>query len=262
MSLQAFVLRDESWVEWLRGRIGHHKGDDPLAPVTVVTPNSYVGLAWRHELSRTGVINVRTFVLGRLAKTVGAPQLATTRKRPLTTASEYAVIRRALEEVRPRAFEPVRGSPMLIDALRRLFMDLRAHRLDDDSSLDGLRGWGLDAATERLRHGGTATERPRYGDGATGGPRYGKGAMEGPAYGGGEVLGAAIDVFRCWRALVLEYGRYDSVDLLDAAAREGSSVLKLDLGAMVVANPRMLTPAEVALLRALAIQVAVDVAWR
>jgi ATP-dependent helicase/nuclease subunit B len=276
MSLQAFVLRDESWVEWLRGRIGHHKGDDPLAPVTVVTPNSYVGLAWRHELSRTGVINVRTFVLGRLAETVGAPQLATTRKRPLTTASEYAVIRRALEEVRPRAFEPVRGSPKLIDALRRLFLALRAYRLDEDTSLDEL-GWGPSpiAATEGPRYGGTATEGPRYGGTATEGPRYGGTATEGPRYGGvateglryggGEVLAAAIDVFRRWRALMQEHGRYDSVDLLEAAAtaaREGSSVLELDLGAIVVANPRILTPADIQLLKALATRVPVDVAWR
>src|SRR3970040_2871899 len=72
------------------------KGDDPLAPVTVVVPSNYAGLSLRARLgSERPVVNVRFLVLARLAELLGAPRLER-RRRPLTAWNRAEAVRAAL----------------------------------------------------------------------------------------------------------------------------------------------------------------------
>ena len=54
--------------ERLRDLIKHEKKNDVLAPVTVVTPTRYAGLALRQELGGTGFANVRFMPLAFLSE--------------------------------------------------------------------------------------------------------------------------------------------------------------------------------------------------
>lgn len=224
MTVQPFAVEArESLAEWVRGRIAEHKGADPLAPVTVVTTNNYVGLALRHELSRHGFINVRTMVLARLAETIGAPRLAAASRRPLKTASEFAAIRHALDDVRPAEFAPAGSHPALIESLSRLFKELRSYQLDEESELARLaqKGPMLDAAVATFRR------------------------------------------FRALLGSHGLYDSVDLNDAASAAARDPHArVLELDLGSIIVSYPATLTASEISLLNAVSERVTVDIGWR
>jgi ATP-dependent helicase/nuclease subunit B len=74
------------------------KGDDRLAPVTVIVPGNLTGLALRRELGGrgNGLFNVRFFVLDRLAELLGAGALAAEGRRPLDDAVKAALVRQVL----------------------------------------------------------------------------------------------------------------------------------------------------------------------
>ncbi|HZA21145.1 MAG TPA: hypothetical protein VFA32_00805 [Dehalococcoidia bacterium] len=62
--------------ERLRALVGALKGNDPLAPVSVVVPSTYAGLDLRHDLGRHRSASVHLMVLPRLTELLGAPSLA------------------------------------------------------------------------------------------------------------------------------------------------------------------------------------------
>lgn len=78
--------------------IAEAKGDDVLAPVTVVGPSMYANLSLRHELGAKGFANVRFIVMPVLSEMLGAASLAQAGRRPLTAALEGVAIRAALAE--------------------------------------------------------------------------------------------------------------------------------------------------------------------
>lgn len=129
---------------WLAERIRKVKGDDPLAPVTVVVASNHVGLAARRALARSGYANVRFGVMGRLVEPLGAGRLAAAGKAPLTVPSVEAAIREAIRR-KGSGFGDVGGHPALIRALGELFVELRAAEVDE-ARLELLRQWGLMAA--------------------------------------------------------------------------------------------------------------------
>ena len=90
---QSPSLRNHLWQ-----LIDEAKGDDVLAPVTVVGPSRYANLSLRHELGRRGFANVRFIVLPVLSEMLGAATLAQAGRRPLVTALEGVAIRAALAE--------------------------------------------------------------------------------------------------------------------------------------------------------------------
>lgn len=76
------------------------KGEDPLAPVTVVAPSNYVGVAMRRKLASrgNGIAAVTFLTVYRLGELLGAARLAAAGRRPVSPPVTAAAIRRALAD--------------------------------------------------------------------------------------------------------------------------------------------------------------------
>lgn len=152
----AFVVRVE-WVGYgrpaadaLRAAVSEAKAGDRLAPVTVVVPSNHVGVAARRAMARRGLgdgsgrgsgIAAVTFLTPyRLAEMIGAPRLAESGRRPVSTPVIAAAVRSALSGS-AGMFAPVASHPAteaaLVDAYRLL------RDLSDDARA------ALSAASER-----------------------------------------------------------------------------------------------------------------
>ena len=86
--------------EALRSLVDRHQRDDRLAPVTVVVPSNYVGIAARRALGRSrGVAAVTFLTTYRLAELLGAGRLAATGRRPPVVAARQPgrAVRSALD---------------------------------------------------------------------------------------------------------------------------------------------------------------------
>lgn len=200
--------------EALHRAVAGAKGDDPLAPVTVVVPSNYVGVAARRALAGgalgpltpagTGVAGVTFLTAYRLAELLGAPALALAGRRPVSTPVLAAAIRAVLTRD-PGVFAPVAGHPATEQALVASFRELSACT---DAQLDTLTGAGRRTA----------------------------------------------DVVRVCRAArrALAAHWFDEQDLMTSAvdAISRGAPLLADLGAVVVHLPQDLSPPAVTLLRA------------
>jgi ATP-dependent helicase/nuclease subunit B len=191
--------------EALRVAIARTKGDEALAPVTVVVPSNHVGVAARRLLASgtlgptcsrgVGLVAVSFMTPYRVAELLGAPRLAATGRRPVSTPVIAAALRAALKE-EPGLFGPVAEHPATENALVATYRELRE-----------VSGPGLDAI---------ASSSPR-----------------------------AADVVRLHRAtrMRLEPHWYDEQDLMRAAAStvEAGSAATTDLGAVVIYLPQRLS---------------------
>jgi ATP-dependent helicase/nuclease subunit B len=102
------------------------KSGEPLAPVTVVVPSNHVGVTARRNLATgrfgpitargTGIIGVTFLTVYRLAELLGAPRLAATGRRPVSTPVLAAALRRTLRDD-PGVFGPVAEHPATEEAL-------------------------------------------------------------------------------------------------------------------------------------------------
>jgi ATP-dependent helicase/nuclease subunit B len=118
----------------LRSAIRSAKGDEPLAPVTVVVPSNYVGVATRRLLASgtlgkicgtgTGVAAVSFVTVYRLAELLGSARLSADGKRPVSTPVIAAALRASLAE-RPGMFAPVAGHEATESALIAAYRELR-----------------------------------------------------------------------------------------------------------------------------------------
>jgi hypothetical protein len=199
------------------------KGGDPLAPVTVVVPTNYVGVAARRLLGSgalgrvtdggDGVAGVTFLTVYRLAELLGAPRLAAAHRRPVSSPVLAAAVRAVLADA-PGRFRPVAAHPATEAAL------VSAHR--ELSTLDHA---ALDAL---VRTGARAAD--------------------------------VVRISRRVRAS-LAPDWYDERDLMDAATSEVAAGVPLlaDLGAVVVHLPQELTTPAASLLRVLATHVPVTV---
>src|SRR4051812_10536400 len=103
-------------VDALRMRIAAIKGDEPLAPVTVLVPSNHVGVATRRLLASgalgpvcgtgIGLAAVSFLTPYRMAELLGAPLLASAGRRPVSTPVIAAALRAALADA-PGVFGPV-----------------------------------------------------------------------------------------------------------------------------------------------------------
>jgi RecB family exonuclease len=207
----------------LHDAVAAAKAGDPLAPVTVVVPTNYVGVAARRMLGSgvlgrvtergDGVVAVTFLTVYRLAELLGAPRLAAQQRRPASAPVLAAAVRAVLADA-PGRFAPVAAhaatEAALVDAHREL-------SLLDDAALDAL----------------TRT-----------GPR-------------------AADVVRISRRVrrLLTVDWYDERDLLDAAVDEieAGAPLLHDLGGVVLHLPQELSIPGAALVNALSGHVPVTV---
>ena len=129
MTIEATRLRPGPGAEaWLASKVALLKGADPLAPLTVIVPTNYAGLALRRHLARTGYANVRHAVLPRLAEAIGGPALAAQGKQPLTPVTEEAAIRSALRKA--GGIGPQTEHRAVVGTLRALFNDLAESGVD------------------------------------------------------------------------------------------------------------------------------------
>ena len=104
--------------------IDEAKGDDVLAPVTVVGPSRYANLSLRHELGVKGFANVRFIVMPVLSEMLGAAALAQAGRRPLTAALEGVAVRAALAEA-TGALASVNAHAATLASARASFRELR-----------------------------------------------------------------------------------------------------------------------------------------
>ena len=111
--------------------IAEAKHNNPLAPVTVVVPSDYAGLALRRAVaasplpssSQPGLVNVRFMVLGRVLELVGAPRLAARGRSPLTVPYRAEAVRTAVE-ANPGPFAAIALLGSTERSLQSTFRDL------------------------------------------------------------------------------------------------------------------------------------------
>ncbi len=111
--------------------VAQAKGGDPLAPVTVVVPSHYVGLAARRALGRRaqGMAAVSFHTAYSLAEHLGGGAMAAEGRRGVTSAVIAAAVRTALRKD-PGHFRGVETHPATERALTRAHRELS--ELDDD----------------------------------------------------------------------------------------------------------------------------------
>ncbi len=118
----------ESALEALRGVVVAAKGDDPMAPVTLLLPNNLAGIVARRHLAAgvvddaNGVAAIHLATLSRLAEQLAAPLLAP--RRPATSAIVAAAWRAALNAT-SSILDAVKDHPATIRALLRADRELR-----------------------------------------------------------------------------------------------------------------------------------------
>ncbi len=132
---------DVEWVTYgrpaaaaLRRHIAAIKGQEPLAPVTVVVTSNHVGVATRRLLASgslgptcgrgTGLAAVSFVTPYRLAELLGAPALAAAGRCPVSTPVIAAALRASLAEA-PGLFGPVAAHPATETALVATYRELR-----------------------------------------------------------------------------------------------------------------------------------------
>ncbi len=135
------------------------KGDDPLAPVTIIVPTNAVGVTARRWLGgHGGVAAIELVTPARLAERVAGAELAAEGRLPVSTPLIDLTVRDVLR-VAPGDYETVAGHPSTVTSLRDLHRELRLAGPSASSALHRSSRRGREAArvssmvAERLRDG-------------------------------------------------------------------------------------------------------------
>src|SRR4051794_20606017 len=105
--------------------IGVAKGEDRLAPVTVVVPTNTCGVMARRALGRgRGVVGVDMVTLNRLAELLAGPTLAAAGRSPMSSSLVELAVAQALEG-QPGSFREGAGHPTPVGAPRRVHDEIR-----------------------------------------------------------------------------------------------------------------------------------------
>ena len=117
----------------LRERISAAKAGDPLRPVTIVVPTNYVGVSTRRLLAAgtlgpitargNGIAGLTLLTVYRLSELLGAPALAASGRRPVSTPVIAAAVRRVLA-AEPGLFANVASHPSTEEGLVRASREL------------------------------------------------------------------------------------------------------------------------------------------
>jgi len=124
------TCRPAQALDALAEAIGRAKGDDRLAPVTVVVSTNVSGVMARRALGRSGgVLGVDVITLGRVAELVAGPSLAAEGRQPVSSPVLDVAIAKVLA-ADSGVFEPVADHPTTITALREIHTELRLGGVD------------------------------------------------------------------------------------------------------------------------------------
>ena len=134
---QSPAIREALW-----RLIGEVKGNDALAPVTVVGPSRYANLSLRQEFGRSNFVNVRFIVMPVLSELLGGARLAQSGRKPLSAVLESVLLRTVMAKT-TGPLAAVRDHLATQTSVRTSFGELR--RVSDDvlTSLEqqgGVRG--------------------------------------------------------------------------------------------------------------------------
>ncbi len=197
----------------LRQAIGTEKGNDPLAPVTVVVPSNHVGVGTRRLLASgrlgpvcgrgTGIAAVTFLTVYRLAELLGSSPLAGAGRRPVSTPVIAAAMRAALAE-RPGVFAPVATHPATETALVAAYRELR------DVSAE--------SADALARRSGRAADVVRL-------QRAARGRIEPGWYDEEDLMDSAVEILRADRSSGDDLGRVIAY-LPERLTRHGARVLR------------------------------------
>lgn len=147
MSVFRLVSYGPEAIAALRAAIDRAKGDDALAPVTAAVPSNYAGLSLRRKLAaehERGLVNVRFYVLPRVAELLGAPLLAAQGRKPLTSPVRSEAVRAVLADDPGDIFRDVAEHAATERSLDSTFRDLRNA---PDSALDAIAARSARAST-------------------------------------------------------------------------------------------------------------------
>lgn len=147
--------------------VGLHKGDDPLAPVTIIVRDNIGAISTRRALARgvgdrPGVAAVNVTTLRRVADHLLS--LAGSTRLPVTSARLTTAWRAALDHA-PGVFELVATHPATVRALARAHRELRLLKPAALSSVAEFGSLGVDlvrlhrTVTERVLDGGRDTSQ-------------------------------------------------------------------------------------------------------
>jgi ATP-dependent helicase/nuclease subunit B len=130
----------------LADRVRELRGQDPLAPITILVGTSLQRPYLARDLAARlgGHANVRILMPGDLALLLGAPALVEAGRRALPPLADRVLLADVVRSD-PGYFEPVAETPGLADALYRLVRELRGAGYDL-AGLDALLAGATDAA--------------------------------------------------------------------------------------------------------------------
>jgi hypothetical protein len=138
----------------LRSAVARRKSGDLLAPLTVIVPSNFAGLAVRRSLAADGGVANAVFVTPPdLASRLARARMHEDRRLPVTTPVVAAAIRRELREA-PGVFDPVAGHPATDAALLAAYEEIAHCRPETVARL-------VEHGSERARGAVELIERAR-----------------------------------------------------------------------------------------------------
>jgi RecB family exonuclease len=152
--LTANLVAPHRALDALADAVAAAKGDDPLAPVTVVVPTNTCGVMARRALGRRrGVVGIDMVTLNRLAELLAGPVLAAAGRSPMSTPVIDLTIADVLTRD-PGPFGPVATHPSTVVAVREVHHELR---LADPDAVARLRDESL-RGRQAVRVSGAVTD--------------------------------------------------------------------------------------------------------
>ena len=120
------------------------KGDDPLAPITIIVPSAPAGYSLRRSLGRRagGVVNVQFKPLQALLELIGSTALAEAGRRPLHDTYRYELIRTVAQQVSDEQGSPFGDVQIEGPVLRTLEQRFSEFDDCDDHQLSQIRRGG------------------------------------------------------------------------------------------------------------------------
>lgn len=135
-------------LEALRDTLAAVRGGDPLAPVDVAVPSSFVGVTVRRRLADPGLVGVRFVPLPRVIADRALPVISDEGIQPLTTAQRRAATKAVLAAAKGELAASSRRSRSTTEVVAGVFAELDDADADEATlhTLDGAGRWPAEIA--------------------------------------------------------------------------------------------------------------------